>query len=62
MDDKVFIFSKEEFIVLAAASGIRTMYGFSFSEEMEDRRVVQILHKLAGRGLLLSTEGSFRLQ
>lgn len=62
MEDKVLIFSKEEFMVLAAASGIRQMYGFSIDAGMDDQTAVLVMQELAGKGLLLSIEGMFQIQ
>lgn len=62
MEEKVFIFSKEEFMVLAAASGIRQMYGFSIGEELDDQTAVLVMQQLAARKLLLSIEGKFQIQ
>lgn len=62
MDGRVFIFSKEEFMVLAAASGIRQMYGFAVDEDLDDQNAVQVMQKLAGKGQILSLEGRFQVQ
>ena len=62
MDDKVFIFSREEFIVLVAASGIRQMYGFSIYEELDDQNALQAMQNLVAKGQLLSVEGKFQVQ
>lgn len=62
MEDRVFIFSKEEFMVLAAASGIRQMYGFAIGEEIEEQKAVLTMQRLAEKGLLLSIDGAFQIQ
>lgn len=61
MQDKVFIFSKEEFMILAAVSGIRQMYGFSLREDVEEHETVLAMQKLTERGLLWSDGGKFKL-
>ena len=43
MQDKVFIFSKEEFMILAAVSRIRQMYGFSLREDIEEQEVFRMV-------------------
>lgn len=62
MNEKVFLLSKEEFVMLAAASGIRQMYGFSIAEEIEEEKALQAMQKLAEKGLLLSIDGKFQVQ
>lgn len=62
MNDRVVVFSKEEFMILAAASGIRQMYGFSVGEKVDDEEAVQTMYQLAGRGVLLSLDGRFQIQ
>lgn len=62
MDDKVFVFSKEEFMVLAAASGIRQMYGFAIGTEIDEQEAVLTMQGLAEKKLLLSINGSFQVQ
>lgn len=61
MQDKVFIFSKEEFMILAAVSRIRQMYGFSLREDIEEQEVVLTMQKLTEKGLLFSDGGKFQL-
>lgn len=62
MDNQVFIFSKEEFLILAAASGIHQMYGFTIGEEPSDREVVLAMQRLSERKLLISVNGTFSVQ
>lgn len=62
MNEKVFLLSKEEFVMLAAASGIRQMYGFSIAEEIEEEKALQAMQKLSEKGLLLSIDGKFQVQ
>lgn len=62
MNEKVFLFSKEEFVMLAAATGIREMYGFSLGENIEEPKALQAMQKLSEKGLLLSIDGKFQVQ
>lgn len=62
MNDQVFIFSKEEFLVLAAASGIHRMYGFTIGEGPSDREAVLAMQRLSERRILLSVNGVFQVQ
>ena len=63
MEDKVYIFSKEEFLILAAASGIQEMYGFDMTgvgEENEE--LILNMQKLVTKGYMYSEEGKFLIQ
>ena len=63
MKDKVYIFSKEEFLILAAASGIQEMYGFDMTgvgEENEE--LILNMQKLVTKGYMYSEEGKFLIQ
>ena len=62
MQDKVYIFSKEEFMVLAAAAGISKIYGFSLKETIDDQEAVLVIQKLTEKGFLISADGKFQLQ
>lgn len=62
MRDKVYIFSKEEFMVLAAAAGISKMYGFSLREDIEEQEALMTMQKLTEKGFLFSFNGKFQLQ
>lgn len=60
--DKVFLLSKEEFMILAAAFGIRRMYGFSMeSVRPDDQTVIQCMQNLMKREMLLSVDGKFQV-
>ncbi len=62
MGDQVFIFSKEEFLILAAASGIHRMYGFTMREEPSERKAVLAMQGLSERKILLSVNDVFQVQ
>lgn len=62
MKDKVFIFSQEEFVVLAAASGIREMYGFAFDGPMEEPKTVLAMQKLTEKGILTAIGEKFEVR
>ena len=62
MKDKVYIFSKEEFMILAAVSGIEQMYGFSLKENIEDQEALLVMQALAKKEILFSKDGKFQLQ
>lgn len=62
MDNRVYLFSGKEFMVLAAASGIEKMYGFSLEEKMEDQEVLLTMQALTVRNLLSSQNGRFQVQ
>lgn len=62
MQDKVHIFSKEEFMVLAAAAGISQIYGFPLREDMGEQEAILVMQKLTEKGFLLSVDGKFQLQ
>ena len=62
MQDKVHIFSKEEFMVLAAAAGISQIYGFPLREDIGEQETVLVMQKLTEKGFLFSVDGKFQLQ
>lgn len=63
MDSKVFVFSKEEYLVLAAAAGIRQFYGFSMeTENMDEQSTLLAMQKLSQKNILLSINGKFQIQ
>ena len=62
MNDKVYVFSKEEFMLLAAASGIRQMYGFSLNIDADEQSAIFAMQELVKKGCLLSVNGKFEVQ
>lgn len=63
MEEKVYIFSKEEFLILAAASGIREMYGFDLSGVSQEKdELLLSMQKLATKGYLYSEGEKFLVQ
>lgn len=63
MKEKVLILTEGEFLFLAAACGIRTIYGFELeSVPVDTENMLQNLQKLTEKRLLFSENGSFRLQ
>ena len=62
MQDKIHIFSKEEFMVLAAAAGISKIYGFPLREDLGEQEAVLAMQRLTEKGFLLSVDGKFQLQ
>lgn len=63
MEEKVYIFSKEEFLILAAASGIQEMYGFDMSEvEDEPQELLLNMQKLVNKGYLYTEGEKFLVQ
>lgn len=63
MEEKVYIFSKEEFVILAAASGIREMYGFEMigvGEQTEE--LLLNMQKLVTKGYLYAEGEKFLVQ
>ena len=62
MKDTVIVLSKEEFLLLAAAAGIRQMYGFSAPDVSgDDQELVLSMQKLAEKNMLVSIEGRFEV-
>lgn len=62
MEDKVWLFTKEEFLLLAAAAGIRRMYGFPVDvQAMERKDAIYMLQKLSERGCLSAVNEKLEL-
>ena len=62
MCDTIIILSKEEFLLLAAAAGIRQMYGFSMTDvNSEDQKILMSMQKLAEKNMIASIEGKFEV-
>lgn len=60
MKDTVIVLSKEEFLLLAAAVGIRQMYGFSVADVSgNDQDMVLSMQKLAEKNMIVSIDGKF---
>lgn len=63
MEDKVYIFSKEEFLILAAASGIQEMYGFDMTGVGEENGELLLnMQKLVTKGYLYAVGEKFLIQ
>lgn len=62
MDNIGFLFSRQEFMVLSAVSGIEKMYGFSMEEKVEEQEVLQAMQALTARNMLGSFDGIFQVQ
>lgn len=62
MENKVFVFSKEEFTILAATAGIYRIYGFPIAEDMDREKAVIVMQELVTKGYLSSIDGKFLLQ
>ena len=63
MEEKVFIVSKEEFLIMAAVSGIRSMYGFEIAETgKETGELLVEMHRLVEKGFLDTDDEKFYLQ
>ena len=63
MEEKVYIFSNEEFLILAAATGIREMYGFEMNgvgEQTEE--LLMNMQKLVTKGYLCAEGEKFLVQ
>lgn len=62
MDSRVWLFTKKEFLFLAAAAGIRRMYGFQVDAgSMERADAVLTLQSLTRRGCLTAVNEGFEL-
>ena len=62
MKDTVIVLSKEEFLLLAAAAGIRQMYGFSVADvSSDDQNIILSMQKLAEKNMLVSIDGKFEV-
>ena len=63
MEERVYIFSKEEFLILAAASGIREMYGFDMTGIGEEpQELLPNMQKLVTKGYLYTEGEKFLVQ
>lgn len=62
MDTRVFIFSKEEFLLLMAIAGIRQIYGFSLGEDIQKSETILGLQKLMEKGIVYSSEEQFHIR
>lgn len=62
MDNIGFLFSRQEFMVLSAVSGIEKMYGFSMEEKVEEQEILQAMQALTARNMLGSFDGIFQVQ
>lgn len=63
MEGKVYIFSKEEFLILAAVSGIEEMYGFDVAGVGEETEELLLnMQKLVTKGYLSAEEEKFQVQ
>ena len=63
MEEKVYIFSKEEFLILAAATGVQEIYGFEMSGAGEETQELLLnMQKLVTKGYLYTEEEKFLVQ
>lgn len=62
-ENKVYLFTKHEFLLLAAASGIHRLYGFDMeAEKLEQETAVYMLQNLNQKGFLQAVEDKFVLK
>lgn len=62
MKDRVHLFTKEEFVLLAACAGIHRMYGFETGADALKREgAIAALQKLHVRGCVETEDDRFRL-
>ena len=60
MENKVYLLTNREFVLLAAVAGIRKLYGFEMkADEMAQEEAIYELHNLAKKNYLKVVDGSF---
>lgn len=58
---ELLILKDEEWMVLMAAAGVRTLYGFSKRGKREDENIPYIIHELVRRNVIRKEQGELRI-
>lgn len=60
MENEIFLISSHEFLLLAASSGIKSLYGFDLQPELlEKQEAIYLLQELTNKGWVKVEQGRF---